>query len=238
VIGRHEFGVGLAFIAAQVRHPVSELEVEAFYDALSEQTSAEEWRAFVRVAVARYAWRFLPGVAELLDALREFRGEPSLDSEAIEAYERVLESAYWTPEGGSTWGWRTINTRCGRAAADAFLEAGGHHAFASSYHEHDRRVRFVRAYVQAARSEPSTRLLPPAREQAALPPAAATRAFEAGEADGLLSDLGRRLAPRPLPRTPVLVEADGGTPRAHQGSDRRVARQACCRPGASGGIRG
>jgi hypothetical protein len=98
----------------------------------------------------------------MLDALREFRGSPPLDSEAIQAYERVLQAGEYTAETGACWTFRRVLDHCGRAAAEAFLAAGGHHAFASSWRESERRERFLAAYRQFAREMPASRLLPAA----------------------------------------------------------------------------
>jgi hypothetical protein len=160
VIGIVEFGAGLGVIALQVRHSLQPAEIDAFHAALGERTTAAEWLAFCRAAAVRFGWKFLPTVGEVADALHEFRGAPPLEAEAATAYERVLAAGTYTPEGGTSWNWRDVVARCGKAAAFAFLEAGGHHAFASSYRESDRRERFVRAYVEAGRERPAERLLP------------------------------------------------------------------------------
>ena len=161
MIDRATFTAGLGTIAIQLNKPAAEDTLNAYFAALEDETTPDEWVAFVKVAVKRWAWPFLPTVPELLDALREFRGETPLEVEAAAAYDRVLNSSGYSPEGGATWTWRSIEAKCGRAAADAFLEAGGHHAFATTWDESKRRERFLAAYVQTARAQPALRLLPP-----------------------------------------------------------------------------
>lgn len=141
----------------------------AFHMALEDETDSAEWVAFCRVAVRQNGWKFLPSVPELVDALHEFRGEPALEPEASRAYEAVIASGTYTPEG-TVWVYRTVLERCGRAAAEAFQAAGAHHAFASTWAEDKRRERFIGAYIPAARAEPQSRLLPASTEpQKALP---------------------------------------------------------------------
>lgn len=156
-----QFSVGLSVIAMQINQPMGEAKIQAFHMAMEDETSGPEWAAFCRQAVKRFGWRFLPSVPELLDALREFRGEPSLDSEAVAAYEAVIKAGEYTAEGGTSWTFRRVLEQCGRAAAEAFMEAGAHHAFASTWGEDKRRERFVAAYTVTVRAEPATRLLPP-----------------------------------------------------------------------------
>ena len=155
------FAAGLTRLAASCRQEVDDLTLETYTEALCDQTTPEEWEAFTltSIRVGRFTW--FPKVVELLDALREFRGLPSLDAEAVTAYERVLAAGSYTPEGGTSWEFRAVVAQCGRAAAEAFLEAGGHNAFASTFRESDRRERFVAAYVLVARQDETCRLLPP-----------------------------------------------------------------------------
>jgi hypothetical protein len=158
------FSAGLRVIGEQLQKPVSASTQAAYFAALAEETNADEWARFVLAAPKRYGWEFLPTVPKLLDALRSFRGERPVDIEAAEAYERVMASGTYKPEGGTTWNYRTVAEKCGRAAAEAFLAAGGPEAFRVTNEQwnHDkRRNAFVAAYQQAAREEPSARLLPP-----------------------------------------------------------------------------
>jgi len=160
VIDKLEFTEGLTFLGLSLRQVYSPAEQGAFYEILRARTDAAEWKAFTRTAAAGQRWTaYLPTLPDLLSALQEFRGAPPLDGEAITAYERVLSAGRYTAEG-TTWSFREVLERCGRASAEAFLEAGGHNAFASTWRESDRRERFVAAYVAAARSEPAARLLP------------------------------------------------------------------------------
>ena len=199
MIDEEPFYIGLSVIADQLCQAVGKDRQKAFYLALRDETTAEEWEAFVRVAVKCFAWTFLPPVPALLDALRVFRGAPKLEAEAVVAYERVLESGSYGPEG-TYWNFREIAARCGAAAAEAFLEAGGHSVFAASdgggYRDTERQKRFVAAYQAAARAEPSARLLPAAEPQRFLPAGEAdqseARGFEPvsrGEAADLLAKI-------------------------------------------------
>lgn len=167
MIDRATFTGGLAVIALQLNKPAEQALLDAYHLAFRDETSPEEWGAFFPGAVKRFGWRFLPTVPELLDALREFRGLPNLDAEAVAAYERVTAAGQYTPEG-TTWSFRTVLQACGRAAAEAFLEAGGHNAFATTYREDQRRERFMAAYRAAARDDESARLLPPPEARALL----------------------------------------------------------------------
>lgn len=195
MIEEQSFYAGLGIVGLQLNQPVRKDVARAFYLALEDETTAEEWQAFVRVAVKRFAWTFLPPVPALLDALRVFRGAPRLEAEAVLAYERVLESGSYGPEG-TYWHFREIAARCGAAAAEAFLEAGGHSAFCASdgggYRDTERQKRFVSAYQAAARVAPSGRLLPAATPQRFLPAgerseAVAFRPIGRGEAADLLA---------------------------------------------------
>lgn len=143
---------------------MTEARFNAYYLALAEESDAMEWAAFTRVAAKRSGWKFIPSLPELLDALRVFRGGPpllELQGEASDAYERVISASTYTAEGGASWNYRTVAERCGKAAADAFLAAGGHHAFATTWDEAKRRERFIAAYQETAREIPDARLLPP-----------------------------------------------------------------------------
>ncbi len=165
MIDARTFGTGLTRLALAVRETIDAPTVAVYHEVLGERTTPDEWRAFIRAMTAsppRHADgrpRF-PAAAELLDALAEFRGRPSLEGEAVQAYERVLASSVYTPEGGASWTYRQVRERCGAAAAEAFLAAGGHHAFATTWDEARRRERFVAAYRAEARERPDARLLP------------------------------------------------------------------------------
>jgi len=166
VIELEPFTVGLGGIGLQLNQPVAKDVIKAYWLAFRDETDPAEWEAFCSVVVKRSSWTFLPGVPALLDALREARGYQGLEAEATTAYERVLGAGTYSPEGGTTWIYRVIFDRCGPAAAEAFLAAGGHSAFATTYGEQKRHDRFVAAYVQAARAEPRSRILGPAPERA------------------------------------------------------------------------
>lgn len=180
MIEKSAFAAGLGTLALQLRHPLAQAEIDAYHIALGPETDAREWLTFCRAAAVRFGWRFLPSVPELVDALREHRGQPKLEAEATRAYEAVLAAGDYVPEEGRVWTYRGVLLRCGRAAAEAFLEAGGHHAFASTFRESDRRERFVAAYRAASRAVPEERLLRGAPAAPALAPLA-VRTGEAGE---------------------------------------------------------
>jgi hypothetical protein len=143
--------------------------VEVYFDALCPQTTAEEWGCFTRDAVASGRFRFFPTVAEILEALREYRGERLPEAEAIEAYEHVLSAGTYTPNGGTSWNYRAVREACGDAAAEAFLASGGDLAFRANWDESKRRQRFVSAYAATARSASRTRLLGSTQSARALP---------------------------------------------------------------------
>lgn len=164
MIGESEFLAGLAYLAHGIRRGVYEPTQQAvFFDQLVDETTAEEWREFSRWAIKVARWTDgLPSVADIRDGLRAFRGERPIDAEVIEAYERVIASGIYAAEGGTTWNFRRVVDTCGRAAAEAFLEAGGHHAFVTTWNESERRAKFIAAYSAAARADRTTRLLPAA----------------------------------------------------------------------------
>lgn len=180
-----EFGAGLGIIAVQVRHPLDTQTIDAYHMALGLQTDPQEWRAFCGRAAALRGWRFFPGVVEIQDALRAYRGDVPLAAEAVAAYERVMSAGIYAPEGGRTWNYRAVRESCGAAAAEAWLASGGSRAWESTYHEHDRRETFVAAYQAAVRDDSSAKLLPPATAEPpkALPPAPPTES-EAAELVG------------------------------------------------------
>lgn len=181
-------------LGAACRQELDELTLEVYCEALCYQVGPEEWDRFTREAVASGRFSWFPKVAELLDALQEFRGAPPLEREAIEAYERVLASPGFSPQGGAFWSLRGAVGAAGRAAGEAFLVSGGSNAFASSWDESRRRGAFVKAYVQAAREQPELRMLPKA-EQKALP--AASQPLSDGEAKAVFRKLEQTLGPLP-----------------------------------------
>lgn len=206
-----QFLRGLLRVSASCRQEVDDLTLEVYTEALCHQTAPEEWEAFTREAVATGRFTWFPKVAELLDALREFRVAPSLDAEAVEAYDRVLGAGVYRPEGGTSWSFRAVAEQCGAAAAAAFLEAGGHNAFASTFRESDRRERFIAAYRSEARARPESRLLPSAPIRGLLPGDLNASGRESTKAEALeiLERLsGINAAERePFTKPPRLVEA-------------------------------
>ena len=160
MVDRATFVKGLGVIALQLNQPATEDKLNAFFLALEDETDAREWQRFVKVAARRFGWKFLPSVPELLEALREFRGAPRLDSEAVAAYERVIAARQYNAEGGASWTYRGVLEACGRAAADAFQAAGGSAAFERTWDEAKRQERFCAAYREVAAAAPNARLLP------------------------------------------------------------------------------
>lgn len=160
MIEQGPFGAGLGVIALQLNKPINEPVIMAYHVAFEGRTDPDEWVRFCEGAALRFGWMFLPTVPELHDALQEFRGAPPLAVEATEAYEQVLVAGEYAPESGTVWTYRRVLETCGRAAADAFLAAGGNAAFATTWDEAKRRERFLAEYVVVARQVPADRLLP------------------------------------------------------------------------------
>jgi hypothetical protein len=207
-----EFGRGLARIVKACRQEVDDVTLEVYTEALCYDTEPAEWDAFTLHVVRSGRFSWFPKVAELIDALREFRGERPLYLEAAEAYARVMDAGQYTAEGGTSWNYRTVAERCGRAAAEAFLAAGGPTAFATTWDEARRRERFLAAYQQAAREVPASRLLPAGPEAKALPPAPDAPISDT-EAKGFLEQLRAHLPegvemPQPRHEPMVVLASD------------------------------
>jgi hypothetical protein len=188
MVDRVTFSKGLSLIAEQIGHPATKERIDALYMGLADETDNQEWALFSAKAQARCRWTAIPRVDQILDALSMFRGQRPVDVEAAEAYERVIASGIYRPEGGTTWNYRHLVETCGRAAAEAFFAAGGQHAFATSWDESRRRERFLAAYQLAARQEPGARLLPPGDAPKQLEPGADPQ-ITAVEAKGFLEKL-------------------------------------------------
>ncbi len=154
------FVTGLASIGIACRQAPIVADHEVYYIGLGRDLESEEWGWFVEWALRPCRWTMFPKLREIQDAFREFRGERPLLVEATYAYERVLQSGTYAPEGGTTWTYRGVKESCGDAAAEAFLAAGGHSAFATTWDESKRRERFTNAYAEALRAEPASGLLP------------------------------------------------------------------------------
>jgi hypothetical protein len=190
MIDRKTFTEGLSRIGIATRQPADAETLAVYHDALEHQADAAAWETFTRAAVASGRFRFFPTVAELVDALHEHQGGGSLEIEAGFAYERVLAAGRYTPSGGATWSYRDVLADVGKAAAGAFMAAGGHSAFVVASDQARRRERFIRAYLSAVRSDPSSRLLPPAEvEPRALPAPAPPSIQEARTVLRRLADL-------------------------------------------------
>ncbi len=180
---------GLVRLAESTRAELSDSTLEVYVEALAPRTTPEEFEAWTITAAPRLRW--FPKVIEILDALQEFRGEPSLEVEAVLAYERVVASSEYTAEGAS-WNYRRVAECCGKAAAEAFLAAGGHHAFATTWDESRRRERFIAEYLAGARERPEGRLLPPAEAQKQLAAGDERRDPPPAEAAAIVRQIARR----------------------------------------------
>lgn len=209
MIDQTSFGAGLGVIALQLNKPITPAVIKAYHAAFEDGTDRAEWAAFCRVAAVRFGWSFLPTVTDLRDALDTFRGAMPVKREATEAYDAVIAAGEYTAERGTVWHYRGVQARCGRAAAQAFLEAGGHAAFAwGGRDEPARRERFIAAYVVEARQAPADRLLP-AAPMLALPPGAAASdpRITRDEAVGFVERLRKLLGIEPSKPKARLVEA-------------------------------
>jgi hypothetical protein len=164
VIAYEDFAARLGFIGLKLRQAIGDPTALAYFEDFMNETDREEWEAFTRVATRQFGWKWVPTATELHDALREWRGEPALDVEAAKAYEATVQSGLYDAEYGTKWSYRRVLDLVGKAAADAFLAAGGHHAFATTFKESDRRERFVASYVSDARANPAARALPAGEE--------------------------------------------------------------------------
>ena len=164
MIEAEAFTIGLTRVALAIRETVDSATFAVYHEAIGPETDAPEWESLTRDLAknpprgADGRPRF-PSVVELLDALSEFRGVPSIDVEAVQAYERVIASSIYTAEAGATWTYRGVAAACGKVSAEAFIAAGGHHAFATTWDEAKRRARFIAEYVAGARERPRERLI-------------------------------------------------------------------------------
>lgn len=204
MIDPEAFTTGMQGIAAGVRKVWEGESLGVYFDALNCQTDAPEWDSFARWANRTGRWQWLPTLREIIDALREFRGERPLLVEATEAYERVLASGSYSAEGGTSWSYRRVRERCGEAAAEAFLAAGGTSGFATTWDESKRRERFTEAYAEAVRESPATKLLPGVK---ALPPAEPSAGpVSREEAKRAIETFREIVGEPPTPRGPTIVK--------------------------------
>lgn len=169
MIERIDVAKGLTLMAAALRFEVDEPSMRAFSALLRDETTSEEWIAFCTHACRAGLWqRAMPTLPELLQAMREWRGEESIDSEALRAYERVLGCNTYVPDAGGVWSYRQVAAECGKAAAEAFAAAGGHGSFSVTYKADERRTRFLAAYRSARMASPEGKLLPAGTSRPAL----------------------------------------------------------------------
>lgn len=193
-------------IAKATREKLNEGDYAAYGDSLRPQTADAEWLAFCRWVVDNDRFTWFPKLVELRDALREFRGEPNLLAEAQLAYQRVDKSGEPSAHGGTVWTYRAVKKACGQAAAEAFLEAGGHSAFCTTWNEAKTREAFIAAYLRHSREVPTDRLLPAGPERKALP--APAEGFSHEEAVKILKGLDGD-TPR-ITRPPKVVDLNDG----------------------------
>lgn len=180
------FGRRLSRLAVACRQELDDLTLEVYCEALCYQTEPDEWDEFTLHAVRTGRFQWFPKVGEILDALREFRGAPSLLAEGALAYERVLTAGTYTAEAGRFWTYRDVQEKCGAAAAEAFLAAGGHNAFATTWEESKRREKFLSAYTDAVRDDPSAALR-------ALPYGDGPKLLQSGEHEPTREEAGKIL---------------------------------------------
>lgn len=205
MIGEDQFFEGLVRIGIAVGQPADAATLRVYYESLVSQVDEDEWLRFARAAVDTDRFKRFPKLAELRAALREFRGAPPLEAEAARVYERVLASGDYGPESGTTWSYRAVRDRCGDAAAEGFLVAGGGHAFVTTWDEARRRERFIAAYCTAVREDPSSALLPAGPQTKALP---APHAPSREEADKILAEIAGEARPNVRPKVgPCVVVA-------------------------------
>jgi hypothetical protein len=215
-INLEDFSVGLGVIALKLNQPVTAEMLKAYHSGFEAVTDPVEWEAFCKAAPIRFRWTFIPKEPQLFDALMQYRGAPSvaeldrqLSTEAGEAYQRVMDSGIYTAEGGTSWNYRTVVEKCGRAAGEAFVSAGGNEAFRvtdEKWNHDKRRNAFMSAYQVAVRESPemSMRALPApkADEQKQLTSGAADPQLTEGEAKGFLDKLRKHLPPGEIPEAP------------------------------------
>lgn len=200
------FVAGLTRIGSACRQAPTPLDFEVYHIGMQHHADAAEWDRFTRWAIDPCRWTFFPKLRELQDALREFRGDRPMLAEATNAYERVLAAGVYAQEGGTSWSYRSVRETCGDAAAEAFLAAGGHNAFATTWEESKRRERFVNAYADAVREEPDAKLLPPAPARALLPAAEPPTKVEAASVIERLREMVQ--ADPPKPKSNVVTVTD------------------------------
>lgn len=167
-----DFADGLELLGNAHRATLGPGHFEAYGLAILPHVSdAKEWRAFVVWALGRGRWRYFPTAMEVVDALSEFRGQGDPTADAVAMYERVMGSGRYSPETGVVWDVGQIRSELGLIAAEAFVAAGGHMAFASTYRSDDRRRRFIEVYAQRVRE---------GRHAAALPAGQAAKQLSGG----------------------------------------------------------
>jgi hypothetical protein len=213
-INLEDFSVGLGVIALKLNQPITAERLKACHSGFEAVTDPVEWEAFCKAAPIRFRWAFIPKEPELFDALMQYRGAPSvaeldrqLSTEAGEAYQAVMDSGIYTAEGGTSWNYRTVVEKCGRAAGEAFVSAGGPTAWATTWNESKRRDAFLAAYQVAVREQPalSMRALPAPKvdeqKQIGAGEEKADPQITQTEAKGLLEKL-REIIPADIPQAP------------------------------------
>lgn len=227
-------GLGVLGLALQRPQPAETLALYARL--IAPRVDHGPWSEAIEAwSTGAAEWEFFPSVPAILAAYQArvdaAEGRRPVEVEAVDAYTRVLQAGTYSPEGGATWTYRGVVESCGKAAAEAWLAAGAHEAFATGWNADERRRTFLAAYLEAAREQPETRLLPwrPAGElPAAAEPETALPREQAAE-------MLKRLAPEHAAAT---TPAPRNKPRWVEASPERLARlreQAAAIVAAEGG---
>jgi hypothetical protein len=159
------FSHGLIRLGVLARQSYSPEESALAYEMLGPRVSGPEWIRFVAGFCSSWRGRFLPTIVELRAALDRYQGIPSVEEEAVEAWDRVVKSSYYSPDGGAYWDAGRIRRECGTAAAFAFRAIGGDAALRSSWRDEQKRERFIGIYVATVGLDPEARLLPPPEQR-------------------------------------------------------------------------
>jgi hypothetical protein len=132
------------------RKPTDEL-AELYYSVLGERLTSEQWETAVKSVLSEEQFFPLPAV---LLRYGVPRGVPQ--ARAVEEYWKIVE----TYQGGRGLNQRQICERFGLAGRDAFLAAGGDHAFewCEESSEPFRRKAFVEAWVEIKEQVPLAEL--------------------------------------------------------------------------------
>ncbi len=162
----------LSDLAAVLQRPQTAETLALYAKALAMRVKAQPWDEAMADWRLAAPWTHFPALPALFAAYQArvdaAEGRRPVEVEAVDAYTRVLQAGSYSPEGGTTWTYRGVLDRCGKAAAEAFLAAGGDEVWreANDYRAEQRRSAFLAAYIAAAREQPEARLLPWSPERA------------------------------------------------------------------------